>query len=378
MNSNKIILVLYFIYICQTFAFFNGQQVAIRPAAFPNAYLRMDGAACSSSTDSGCGTVNAQYYPTVGSSSMPTANWEVFTLYSSTNGGWCIQSSHFTSANLRIDGSGCNAFNSNGCGVANAQYYATSGTCSGYESFNFISIGNGQYAIQSRFFPNNYLRIDGSSCSTSADSGCGVVNTQYHNGDTISGYEAFYIIDIDCNYYIDFRCFKPWSGTLSNNMNFLMQSQIMYNGFNPGYFNYVDFLKQGPDSFTGSTYLGTTLTTSGWNRQQTTNPSSISATADKVMNVNNVNGNIGNFNWGPNRPLYWDGAHNCGNPDNLVQITATNDGNYPNTYYLKTNGCGSWSGRLYTSNDWQTVKADYDGYIDQRVYYFKIFNEKNN
>jgi len=157
----------------------------------------MDGSSCSPpQTGSGCGSVNAQYYSPAGTTTY-SYGWEVFKVHQNSDSTLCIISVYFPNAYLRMDGSSCSPPQTgSGCGSVNAQYYTTGSDCSGYENFNLVSDGNGQYGIQSVHFPNAYLRMDGSSCSSQTGSGCGSVNAQYYSpaGTTTGGYEAFNLI----------------------------------------------------------------------------------------------------------------------------------------------------------------------------------------
>jgi hypothetical protein len=116
-----------------------------------------------------------------------------------------------------MDGGGCTYFTGPGCGSVNAQYYAPGSDCSGYEKFNLVSLGGTQYGLQSVAFPNAYIRMDGSSCTTFSGPGCGTINGQYYaTGTTPSNnYEVLNIIPIPLT------CTTLYTGqSLSNGVRF--------------------------------------------------------------------------------------------------------------------------------------------------------------
>jgi len=184
------------LFVSRVLSFSSGQVVALSSNAFQHVYLRMDGSSCTSTTGPGCGSVNAQYYATP-TNGVPN-NYEQFKLHQNIDGTWCIMSNYFPNAYLRVDGSSCTLFSGPGCGSVNAQYYAAGSDCGGYESFNLVPVGNSQYGIQSVYFPNAYLRTDGSSCSSMTGPGCGTVDAQYYpSGQTPNNnYESWLIIPI--------------------------------------------------------------------------------------------------------------------------------------------------------------------------------------
>jgi len=94
---------------------------------FPTVRLRLDCGGVTSFSGSGVGSVNAQYYAT----NADCGGYEEFKLVSVGN-LYAIQSVAFPQCYLRIDGSSCGTTSTgSGCGIVNAQYY-TSGTYPGY------------------------------------------------------------------------------------------------------------------------------------------------------------------------------------------------------------------------------------------------------
>ena len=101
--------------------------VAIQSVHFPTAYLRMDGGKVTAFNGAGSGTVNCQYY---GSGTLPVpsvGNLEVFELIpmSGFSHGYGLRSVNDPGAFLRIDGSQVKASEGAGSGTVNCQYYAS-------------------------------------------------------------------------------------------------------------------------------------------------------------------------------------------------------------------------------------------------------------
>jgi len=140
----------------------------------------MDGSGCTSMTGPGCGTVNAQY---------TQGPYEEFILHQNADGKTAIESNQFRNANLRMDGSGITAFNTNGEGIVNAQYYAVGSDTGGFEEFQIVQLSNpaGAVAFQSTAFPGCYLRLDGSGITSFNANGEGTVNVQYYSPGTVPG-----------------------------------------------------------------------------------------------------------------------------------------------------------------------------------------------
>ncbi|WP_327090202.1 hypothetical protein OIE66_06155 [Nonomuraea sp. NBC_01738] len=99
-----------------------------------------------------------------------------------------IQSAAFPSAHLRMDGSAVTSTTDQGGGTVNCQY----GPPSPWESYRVQRQGDGSVTLESVAFPKVYLRMDGSTVTTTTDSGSGRVNCQYGNPGT---YEKFHVRD---------------------------------------------------------------------------------------------------------------------------------------------------------------------------------------
>jgi len=126
-------------------------------------------------------------------------SYEEFLLHKNSDGNWCIVSNAFPNAYLRMDGSSITSSQSSGGGTVNAQYYAEGADCAGYEVYNISSLTNNLVAIQSVYFPGRYLRIDGSTIKSFQASGGGIVNEQYYSqGTTPTGYEVFTFTYLSC------------------------------------------------------------------------------------------------------------------------------------------------------------------------------------
>jgi len=176
------------LFVLQVLSFSNGAHVAIQSVAFPNVFLRVDGSGCTTSVGPGCGIVNTQYLH---------GPYEEFILHQNADGNWCIESNQFRNAYLRMDGSGISSSSGSGGGIVNAQYYAAGTDCGGYEEYTITSLPNGQFGIQSVAFPGRYLRVDGSGVTSSSGPGEGIVNLQYYTaGATPGGYEVFTFVSI--------------------------------------------------------------------------------------------------------------------------------------------------------------------------------------
>ncbi len=94
-----------------------------------------------------------------------------------------IQSSNFYNVFLRMDGRYYSP-NSSGSGTVNCQYSAGP-----YEQMVFRKQNDGTYTISSNYFPNLYLRMDGTNVPHNNNSGGGTVNLQNPAGN----YERFNI-----------------------------------------------------------------------------------------------------------------------------------------------------------------------------------------
>jgi len=110
---------------------------------------------------------------------------------------------------LRMDGSTCFSPQDAGCGSVNAQYYST-GTVppfGGFEDFTLIQTSPISWCVASSNSPNALLRLDGSGCG---GAGCGFVNAQYYPlGAGCANYEVFNIIGDGFGHY-EFENIGTW------------------------------------------------------------------------------------------------------------------------------------------------------------------------
>jgi hypothetical protein len=88
-----------------------------------------------------------------------------------------LQSKAFPNAYLRIDGTGVSAPNSGGGGTVNCQ----SGVAD-FETIEERPQPDGTIAFASVSFPNVFLRMDGSGVKSASDTGAGTVNCQFGVG----------------------------------------------------------------------------------------------------------------------------------------------------------------------------------------------------
>ena len=89
--------------------------VSFGATAFPNVFLRLDGAGVTKPADNGGGKANAQY---------TAGPYEKFRLVNNSDGSQSIASTAFANVFLRMDGRGVNAPVGPGGGIVNAQYTA--------------------------------------------------------------------------------------------------------------------------------------------------------------------------------------------------------------------------------------------------------------
>ncbi|MEU6072507.1 hypothetical protein [Micromonospora sp. NPDC047074] len=141
--------------------------ITIQSTFFPNVYLRMDGTGVTTFTGSGGGTVNCQF----GAGPL-----EKFRLHAHADGSYSFESAAFPNVYLRMDGAGLPAVPSGpGGGTVNCQFgaepyekFKLRAQADG--SFSFES---------ATAFPNAYLRMVGSGVTAATDSGGGIVNCQF-------------------------------------------------------------------------------------------------------------------------------------------------------------------------------------------------------
>jgi hypothetical protein len=185
--------------------------VAIQSVPFPNAFLRMDGSAVTQFNGHGSGTVNCQFYD-YQQGDQPIAiveSYEVFELIllPAGFGGFGLRSVRFSSAFLRIDGSGLTQLEGSGGGTVNCQYYGSGVYPVGDGSNTEVLIVGQQtiggvvyYSIQSNAYQNAFLRMDGSQVNWLSPNGSGTVNCQFYpsgSGPTSTqAYELFNIIPL--------------------------------------------------------------------------------------------------------------------------------------------------------------------------------------
>jgi len=151
----------------------SGQQVGILSATFPYVWLFVNANGCVSYNNAtGCGIVSAQY-----SQTNPSSGDKMFlSIHKNTAGNtWCIISVSDPHAYLRIVG--CSAYNSNGCGTVNLQYYPSGQNCNGTEAHFITYQGNGLWTIQQSLYANTFLRMDGSECTSPGNGEIGCIST---------------------------------------------------------------------------------------------------------------------------------------------------------------------------------------------------------
>ena len=175
----------------------------IRSAAYPNVYMRMDSSKVTGFNGAGSGTINCQYYGPGSEPQSEAGNDEVFFLIPISDGVFAIRSIISANSFLRMDGSAVTAFNVNGSGTVNCQYYPQ-GTLpqvarGNDEVFELVAIPDSPaFAIRSISYPNAYLRLAAAEVTSRRGNGAGAVNCQYYAPGTLPQWaagnlEAFYI-----------------------------------------------------------------------------------------------------------------------------------------------------------------------------------------
>jgi len=154
--------------------------------------------------------------------------YEEFILHQNADGYWGIESKQFPNAYLRMDGSGCTASNGAGEGSVNAQYYASGSDTGGYEEYEIVQLSNpdGAVAFQSVSFPNCYVRLDGSGITSFNGNGEGTVNGQYYSPGTVPGpgtYEMYNLVPLPSTVSIQNKGSGQYLG-MDEYGNFLGQS----------------------------------------------------------------------------------------------------------------------------------------------------------
>ena len=94
--------------------------VNILSVSFPSICLRLDASAVTGPSPSGAGVANCQFVSNPFDQAFP---WEKFRLVSQPDGTVAIWSAAFPKAFLRMDGSGVTKFTGSGAGKVNAQGY---------------------------------------------------------------------------------------------------------------------------------------------------------------------------------------------------------------------------------------------------------------
>jgi phospholipase C len=135
----------------------------------------MDGSNVTAAVGQGSGLVNCAYGANL---------YERFNFYPQVDGTYAIESVQFPNVFLRLDGTGLTAPSDIGGGTANCQYGSFA-----QERFYIVKLSDGTYTINSKTYPNIYLRMDGSTVTAPLNNGGGVVNCQYN----ASAQERFYI-----------------------------------------------------------------------------------------------------------------------------------------------------------------------------------------
>jgi len=241
-------------------------------------------------------------------------------------------------------------------------------------SLDWFKVG-AVFGIQSNKWQNAYIRADAGSVTSSSGSGGGNVNAQYYNtGSQPAAWELFKINISLCDLVETNDCYNRWTGTpaLANGQKFILRKEFIYNSDKTAG-AYGKLLTQY-ESTEGA--LGREVTPYDY---YSNNDNNAGATAKKVISPYEVSGNEAKWRWvSTSEDVYWDGLHWCNTPMQKAKLEPANDSAYPNTYFIRTYGCGGiWSSRLYNAWDFKSLKADYDGYSDKRVYYFALFIKSN-
>ena len=171
----------------------NGLKIkSLRSVAFPDVYVRCDGAGVTEPTGPGGGTVNCQY--------KPPGSYEGFYIHpvemtpSLAIKSVCkvvIESVHFRNVFIRMNSKGMSQPEGPGGGEVNCQAYPCS-----YERYIFKEEEDGSYSFRSIQFPHCYIRLDGSGVTSWSGSGGGTVNCQWYEFSQTPGpksYEVFYV-----------------------------------------------------------------------------------------------------------------------------------------------------------------------------------------
>jgi len=150
------------------FAALGDAPITIQSTFFPNVYLRMDGTGVTTFTGPGGGTVNCQF----GAGPL-----ERFKLRAQADSSFSFESVAFPNVYLRMDGAGLPTVTAGpGGGTVNCQFGAEPYEkfklrAQADSSFSFES---------ATAFPNVYLRMVGSGVTASTDGGGGIVNCQFN------------------------------------------------------------------------------------------------------------------------------------------------------------------------------------------------------
>ncbi len=167
---------------------------AIQSAAFPKAYLRMDGTGVAAPVADGGGTVNCQ---------SGVAAFETLVEQPQPDGTVALASFSFPNVYLRMDGRGVESTTDTGAGVVNCAYGVGP-----WEKFNERPQPDGTVALESAAFPGVYLRMAAPGVDEFAASGGGRVNCQFGAG----SWERFHLRDVA----VEPRPKEPSSATFSS------------------------------------------------------------------------------------------------------------------------------------------------------------------
>jgi len=173
-------------------------------------------------------------------------------------------------------------------------------------------------------------------------------------------------------------CYAAWTGTpaLANGMQFLIQSNFIFDANSRNNDPYVYYLGQSKNGATG--------TQSG----QTAAYVCASADAGDALNVsatpngynvfvaNNVNGLQASWTFLQNgTEVYWNSNGGCTQPSQFM--TLSQNGSQYGFYMYSANYLCQQQIRSYIATDHLQMKADYDGYSNPSIYYFNLLYKYN-
>ncbi|GAB3843688.1 hypothetical protein GCM10028822_00120 [Hymenobacter terrigena] len=146
---------------------FNNPSIvcSIESVKFPNAFLRLDGTTVKKFATTGSGTANAQF---------GSRAWEKFRITRQPDGNFTIESVAFPNVFLRLDGTDVNKFEGAGAGTVNGQFGARA-----WEQFRIVQQSDNTFTIESVYFPDVFLRLDGRNITQFDGAGAGDANCQF-------------------------------------------------------------------------------------------------------------------------------------------------------------------------------------------------------